>query len=303
MKNREENNIKKGQRFLVIFLFILGAAIIAYPFIDKIITSRKNVLEIQKFEEHQEEPREELKEYNKDVDSVFDTKTGSSRSDALITGEILGIIYIPRIEEKLPIRYGTTNNVLRDGVGILENTHLPFGGIGKHTVLTGHRGTASHTLFKHLDKLQKGDSVYIRIQGEILKYQVTSGVVVEANDRSLLKINNEKDLLTLITCHPYLINNQRLIYTLERSPLTNSDEEVTKTLTEDKEVIQKSIEKDKEREINKEITYVEETEKAPIIEDTSVTSAFKENVIFIILPFIFVLFFVMFFIYRRMKKK
>ena len=51
---------------------------------------------------------------------------------------------------------------------------------------------------------------------EELKYKVIKIDIISPTDISKLKIQKGKDLLTLITCHPYLVNTQRYVVYCER---------------------------------------------------------------------------------------
>ena len=68
----------------------------------------------------------------------------------------MGYIEISKINIKLPIYQGTSEEVLGRGIGHLDFS-LPVGGESTHTILTGHRGLPSAKLFTDLDKLSKGD--------------------------------------------------------------------------------------------------------------------------------------------------
>ena len=71
----------------------------------------------------------------------------------------MGYIEISKINIKLPIYQGASEEVLSRGIG-----HLDFlrsvGGENTHTILTGHRGLPSAKLFTDLDKLSEGDLLY-----------------------------------------------------------------------------------------------------------------------------------------------
>lgn len=69
----------------------------------------------------------------------------------------MGYIRIPKIKVELPIYHGTSETVLQAGVGHFWGTSLPVGGESTHTVLTGHRGLPTKTLFTNMDKLKVGD--------------------------------------------------------------------------------------------------------------------------------------------------
>ncbi len=69
----------------------------------------------------------------------------------------MGRLKIPSIDVDLPIYHGTSDETLAKGVGHLEGTSLPVGGVSQHSVLTAHRGLPSATLFDNLDKVKVGD--------------------------------------------------------------------------------------------------------------------------------------------------
>lgn len=129
---------------------------------------------------------------------------------------LMGSIQIPSIGVNLPIYHGTDDATLLRGVGHLEGTSLPVGGVNTHTVLTGHRGLASATMFTHLDKVKVGDTFTITVLNQALVYKVISSVVVDPDQTQLLRPVAGKDLATLVTCTPLGVNTQRILVTGER---------------------------------------------------------------------------------------
>lgn len=111
----------------------------------------------------------------------------------------------------MPVYHGTSQEVLRKGVGHLENTSLPVGGKDTHCVLSAHTGLSDKKLFTDLVLLKKGDLFYIQVLDRHLAYEVDQIRVVRPEDTSLLRIIPEKDLVTLVTCTPYGINSHRLL--------------------------------------------------------------------------------------------
>ena len=124
---------------------------------------------------------------------------------------IMGYIEIPSINCKLPIYHGTEENTLQVGVGHIEWSSLPVGGESTHAVLSGHRGLPSARLFTDLDKLREGDHFLLYILSETLTYEVDQIRIVEPEDISELRLQEGKDLCTLVTCTPYGINTHRML--------------------------------------------------------------------------------------------
>lgn len=129
-----------------------------------------------------------------------------------VSGEgIMGYIEIPSINVSLPIYHGTDEEVLQIATGHIEGSSLPIGGAGTHCVISGHRGLPSARLFTDLDQLTEGELFILRVLDETLTYEVDQIRIVEPEDVSLLSIEAEKDLCTLMTCTPYGINSHRLL--------------------------------------------------------------------------------------------
>lgn len=124
---------------------------------------------------------------------------------------IMGYVEIPSIDVALPIYHGTDEAVLQVAAGHIEGSSLPVGGPGTHTVLSGHRGLPSATLFTDLDQLDMGDVFLLHVLGETLTYQVDQIRIVEPDDVSLLALEEGEDLCTLVTCTPYGVNSHRLL--------------------------------------------------------------------------------------------
>ena len=124
---------------------------------------------------------------------------------------VMGYVDVPKINVKLPIYHGTSQEVLQIAIGHLEQTSLPVGGSGSHCALSGHRGLPSAKLFSDLDKLVEGDTFTLSVMNETLTYQVDRVRVVVPADMSDLAIEPGEDLCTLVTCTPYGINTHRLL--------------------------------------------------------------------------------------------
>lgn len=130
---------------------------------------------------------------------------------------IMTTITYPRLGINLPVRHGTTPNVLERGAGHMYGTSLPVGGDNTHTVISAHTGLADTLMFDKLHSLggqaQVGDVFYLHTLNQTLAYKVTSIRVVNPDEFDQLKIQPGQDLATLLTCTPYGVNNKRLLVT------------------------------------------------------------------------------------------
>jgi sortase A len=149
---------------------------------------------------------------------VYSTEEETIIYDALSesVGESLGHIEIPKMDIDIPIYFGTSEKVLQDGIGLLEGSSLPVGGTSTHATLTGHNGLPSAKLFTDLHKLAVGDVFLIHSMNGTLAYEVDTIITVLPDETESLKIAEGKDLVTLITCTPYMINTHRLLVTGHR---------------------------------------------------------------------------------------
>ena len=141
---------------------------------------------------------------------------------------IMAVITYPRLDINLPIRHGTSQTTLADGAGHLYGTSLPVGGASTHAVVSAHTGLADRLMFDRLQgfgtQAEKGDQFHIIVAGETLTYKVTDIRVVEPDDFTALRVETGRDLVTLLTCTPYGINDHRLLVTGSRTttPQTTS---------------------------------------------------------------------------------
>ena len=130
---------------------------------------------------------------------------------------MISYIEIPKIAVKLPIYHGTEDNALMAGVGHLEGSSLPIGGVPSRCVLLGHSGMPNTRMFDDLHKLEPGDVFVIWTLGDPYAYQVVEAETV-LPDQLLDRLGLEPgcDLATLVTCTPYGVNSHRLLVHAER---------------------------------------------------------------------------------------
>lgn len=218
--------MSKGKvKVILIVTFIIGLFILLYPSVSQYINSFNQSTAITDYDK--------MFLNNKDVDYTEDFNKAYAYNaelaklryplaqyeklsgyDELInvnnTG-MMGYISINKIKVEIPIYHTTDKDVLNIAVGHLEGSSLPVGGKGSHSVLSAHRGLPSAKLFTDLNKIEIGDVFEITVLDKKLTYQVDQIRVVEPNDVTELRINENEDYVTLMTCTPYGINSHRLL--------------------------------------------------------------------------------------------
>ena len=131
---------------------------------------------------------------------------------------VMGTISIPSIGVHLPIRHGTSSDVLSAGAGHLMGTSLPVGGSSTHAVITAHRGLAGASMFTRLDEMAVGDRFSLTVLGTTMTYRVDRVTVIKPEDTAILRISSTEDRVTLMTCTPYGVNTHRLLVSGVRVP-------------------------------------------------------------------------------------
>ena len=236
------------QKFLIlisVLVLAVGLMVMLYPAISSLINARSQSQVIDRYEEEIENLsderieslREQAIQYNEKLSNSsvvmtdpFDEETVKITSkdyeetlNVDNTG-LMAFIDIPEIGVRLPIYHGTGELVLARAVGHLQGTSVPIGGEGTHCVLSAHTGLAEAKLFTDLDELTIGDTFRIAVLDEVLTYKIFDIEIVEPADISSLKIEDGRDLCTLVTCTPYGVNSHRLLVHGERIPTPEKEE-------------------------------------------------------------------------------
>ena len=173
--------------------------------------------------------RQAAQQYNAMLANATISEGGASApplayAEQLTVGGVMAYVDIPKINVYLPVQHGTGAETLEKSVGHVMGTSLPVGGSSTHAVLSAHSGMASSKLFSDIDQLTEGDTFYIHVLGEVLAYEVDDINTVLPTDTSLLQIEEDKDLVTLVTCTPFGVNTHRLLVRGHRVPYTPEQE-------------------------------------------------------------------------------
>ena len=134
-----------------------------------------------------------------------------------IGDEIIGVLEITAMELTMPVYLGASDVHLAAGAAVLGNTSAPIGDDNSNCVIAGHRGWRGADYFRYIDRLQVGDTVTLTNLWETLTYIVADIQIMQPHEVEKIKIQPNRDLLTLITCHPYASGGkQRYVVYCER---------------------------------------------------------------------------------------
>ena len=205
--------------FLVPLIFILfglfvGFVPVVIPMIHQAETNGQIAEYSEKVSQLTDDERaevvEEMKDYNNGGRTNYYT--------ALDSETVISYIDIPKINVYLPIFKGTDDATLDRGIGVMENTSLPIGGMGSHCVLSGHSGLTLRTMFNDLEQLETGDCFYLHTYGYTLSYKIYAiRTVLPEEVLNYIGKDDGRDLCTLLTCTPQGVNSHRLLVMGERT--------------------------------------------------------------------------------------
>lgn len=241
----------RKQKLYFFLLLLTGLGILNYPFVSQWVNQKNQSKVIYEYEKKtaelpdtkKEKLLKEAREYNKELLLEGQTpedgfgRTGDEQDSGYkryqkllnVSGDgILCYLEIPSIQVFLPVFHGTSEHVLEQGAGHLYGSSVPVGGEGTHTVIAAHTGIATKMFFTDLDQMKTGDLFFLNVLGEKLAYQVNRISVVTPERTDLLRIENGKDLVTLVTCTPYGINSHRLLVRGSRIPYREAENRAEK---------------------------------------------------------------------------
>lgn len=107
-------------------------------------------------------------------------------------------IKIPRINADLPVYFGDTLEVLKNGVGHSSGSYFP--GEGGSIIYMGHN---SKNMFRRFSELQLGDEMTVTTSYGEYTYKIYDMQLIKETDVDKLPIQKEKEILMVYTCYPF----------------------------------------------------------------------------------------------------
>ncbi|MHB0989314.1 MAG: sortase [Bellilinea sp.] len=120
-------------------------------------------------------------------------------------------VQIPAIDVDAPVVQGDGWEQLKKGVA--QHPGTPNPGQNGNIVLSAHNDVFGE-IFRHLDRLQEGDEVILYTNQRAFVYVVKQTQVVEPTQIEVMA-GTQEAVITLISCYPYLVDNQRIVVTAE----------------------------------------------------------------------------------------
>ena len=225
--------MRKTSLVLAVLLAVAGICIMLWPVFTGHRLQNNAATAVQEFLADRDEPEQlypellaALQDYNRQL--YAEKQRNLTNLDACeapaadltaygIEDEIIGVLEILTMELTMPVYLGASDDHLAAGAAVLGNTSAPIGGANTNCVIAGHRGWRGADYFRHIDRLQVGDTVKLTNLWETLTYTVVDFQIIQPHEVEKIKIQPNRDLLTLITCHPYASGGkQRYVVYCER---------------------------------------------------------------------------------------
>ena len=226
--------MRKTSLVLAVLLAVAGICIMLWPVFTGHRLQNNAATAVQEFLADRDEPEQlypellvDLQDYNRQLYAEKQrnlTNLEACEEPAAdltaygIEDEIIGVLEIPAMELTMPVYLGASDARLAVGAAVLGNTSAPIGGDSTNCVIAGHRGWKGADYFRHIDRLAVGDTVTLTNLWETLTYTVSDIQIILPHEVDKIKIQQGRDLLTLITCHPYAGGGrQRYVVYCERT--------------------------------------------------------------------------------------
>lgn len=107
-------------------------------------------------------------------------------------------IEIPKIDVDLPVYFGDTLDILKNGVGHSSGSYFP--GEGGSIVYLGHN---SKKMFRRFSELQIGNEIIVKTDYGEFKYTIYDMQLIKETEFDKLPIQKESEILMVYTCYPF----------------------------------------------------------------------------------------------------
>lgn len=216
-----KNRLRLTKSSTIGYLLILfGLLFITVPLIRRSYNDYSAIASRKKFEESQKQrsadeiakETENAKEYNQVIENSditvsdpFTAEDYETKYEKFTkTNTPFAYLSIPKLDKHLPLYLDASLDHISTGVAQVDGTSIPIGGAGTRSVIAGHRGWWTDTMFLYVDQLQAGDYVYVERAEETMRYVVHDKEVIGPYDWDKLAPRADEDIITLMTCSPFM---------------------------------------------------------------------------------------------------
>lgn len=135
-----------------------------------------------------------------------------------IEDNCIGFLSIPSMDVVLPVYLGANDEQMAHGAVHLTQTSYPVGTPDSNSVIAAHRGTFDGlSMFRDIDRMEVGDPVFLTNFKETLVYRACEIKIISPTDTDEVRIQEGRDLVTLVTCNPLWGSYERYVVYCERA--------------------------------------------------------------------------------------
>lgn len=190
------NNLKSNKSLVIILgslLIIVSISLVSYKLINNNIQDKQENKAIEEF-------------YNKEQTNISDEEKqpekvqNGTNNETTSRVNYVAVLKIPKINlvRGLVSKNSRYNNV-NYNLEILDDSDTPDV-VNGNVMIAGHSGSARISYFRNLDKLSIGDEITLDYQNKTYTYKVSNIYDIEKTGNAVIKRDNNKFTLTLITC-------------------------------------------------------------------------------------------------------
>jgi len=185
-KKKKEFILRILKSLACAYIYIIIVVISTFILFSEKIENVFSTIEFISIEE-KEPQRKELK-----ID-----KEKKRLNDVPTYGLDYGRVKIQTLDIDLPLYYGDSLDILKNGIGNSIRSYSP--GEGKTVICTGHN---IEGMLKRLPEIKENDKIVIETTYGNYTYKVSETKILAKNDKSVKKVQKEKEILVLYTGYP-----------------------------------------------------------------------------------------------------
>lgn len=245
--------LKTSLTVISLLLIISGISILVFPYIDNALynnqqnniisdfdnmvrsikkngknkeKSHKDETSSKKYNIDSDRLLSDIKEYNKQIynegqSNLIDRESYQKPVFNLqsygFPNNIYGYLRIKTLDLNMAIYLGASDSNMSLGAAQMTQTSIPLGGRNTNSVIAGHCGFGGRNYFRYIENLSNDDVIEIQTPFNKLQYKVVNKQIIKPNDLDKIKIQKNKDMITLFTCYPYPTSKYRCCVFCERN--------------------------------------------------------------------------------------
>ncbi|WP_314587474.1 class D sortase [Paenibacillus terrigena] len=207
-----------NKKITAILLMVIGIVLLVTPKLTEMYQDYQQEQLLKEWQasllniDSAEEPAEQGQEGAVKPTSTLPATRGSEDNTTVKSPEheaAEGILTIDKINLKLPILHGATQENMKKTVASIASTGKA-GEVGNYAI-AGHRNRTYGRNFNRLDELAEGDHIKVNNGKEQFEYTVTEKLRVKPDEVWVLKPDGKDKEITLVTCDPMINPTHRLI--------------------------------------------------------------------------------------------